>query len=427
MNPLSLFRPAVALALLVGCGVATRGDPGEGGGPDAGGSTRPERGDGGVAACGVIPGGITPMPDPAPGEPGSSSPTIALADGGPIVAASAGGDSIVRQWKDSAWVPLGGHIYLVGSGRSQGAPAVATSGGRVFLAWSESDPAAGPLAFAAEWNGASWVGLGNNGRNGQVSASRATEVDIEIDETGAPLVAWAAKVNDNWILQVARWNGSAWVNQGGVQDTYPGDSSAVNMGPDLVVGGGERYLLWHEDDANVTSSIHVRRWVGNNWVAFGGGALSGLPGATSAFHARGVVDSMGHLIVAWTEYVGPFSVFVWRYNGSSWDQLASSFGIYSGFTSSDVGDIAVDSQDRPIITFAEQTSYLSDYRSHVYRYEGGMFVPLAGVLPVHAPGGSSWGADIVVDECDRVYDVWEEVDDNDVSKIYATQVYEPVR
>ncbi len=192
------------------------------------------------------------------------------------------------------------------------------------------DHAAATLPVGAELAGR-WAELAWSATGAGLSGHAAMSVEpaAVLDASGRPVVAWADARNGNFEIYLARWNGSAWeelagsAGGGGVSDT-PGSSRAPAVAADAT---GNVILAWRETAADGTGEVYLRRWNGTAWEQLagsgGGGGVSGTGGATDG--PALAVRSDGNPAVAWTDgSAGNPEVYVRVWDGAAWAELAGS-------------------------------------------------------------------------------------------------------
>jgi len=198
----------------------------------------------------------------------------------------------------------------------------------------------------SRWSGSSWEELGT-----MEPISGVYWADSLTVAAGEPLLLWQATLLDplgsptSASEHLARWNGSAWKDFGGL----PAEMSVSNLAVDSH--GNPFVVLWGSD-------VYGLSWNGTTWVELGqgvGGGLSNLPGSSMPALA---LDSNGNPAVAWRGLNG--GAYLRRWNGTAWGEIDGS-GSGNGIgtvaiqlaTSVDSvtprPQLALDTQDRPTV------------------------------------------------------------------------------
>lgn len=168
---------------------------------------------------------------------------------------------------NGGWSELGGSASGGGISNtpdSSRGTAIALDGlGRPVAAWKDMSSGRAQ-AYLKRWNGSAWVELGGSASGGGVSNTPEGSIGdlaMAIDGAGNPIVAWAADRE----IRLLRWNGSAWVGQGGsgsgggVSGTLGGSSE-----PSLALdAAGNPIVAWSETAADplAESEIYLKHWV----------------------------------------------------------------------------------------------------------------------------------------------------------------------
>ncbi|MCY1031445.1 Ig-like domain-containing protein [Corallococcus sp. BB11-1] len=130
----------------------------------------------------------------------------------------------------------------------------------------------------------------------------------------------------NEVVDMPAWSFSVptWLPLGGAISAVPGNTSAE--GVVLKMDRNDRPVVaWAESDG-ATKNIYVARWTGSNWSILGG-ALSGMGTVgTNATRPTLLIDNANQPIVGWQEEAGPGlddSIFVRRWTERGWEALPS--------------------------------------------------------------------------------------------------------
>lgn len=288
-------------------------------------------------------------------------------------------------------------------------PSVAADGQNVYVAWEQhgqlpEDPA---RIYFRKFDGSDWIELNNSakgdGMSGPVSAYDALDPVVRVQQQHLPVVAWRQTVATGTKILLALHDGANWVGLGGssTSNGIPGVSYANNM--DMIIdSSGAPVVAWEE---LLDQRIHVKRWFNNAWTDLG--TQGSAPYASSP---RLAVDSSGGIYLTWVQYptgTGTnyfMQVYASKFSGG-WQAIGGST-TYPGvsenfnFTNSVIGSpsIGVDKSGQVFVSWLAGAGVENSLL--VRKYSGGQWqgVAGAGVPPgVGFTGGSSTNAAMAVD------------------------------
>lgn len=193
---------------------------------------------------------------------------------------------MAKSWNGSTWV--GGLVTPIVTNISYGQCSIADVGGVPHIMYRQFNSTGGvPSVYAIvkKFVSGSWTQVGtgvlNRDESGPIK-SRAVSVSLVSDGTN-PVAAWTeytmADAGNPGItmsppkVYVSRWNGSAWVNQGGAAnvDTTNGRAQAVSLewfNSQPTVAFSERA------SAIAIAQLRVRTWNGSAWSNLGSTPLN---------------------------------------------------------------------------------------------------------------------------------------------------------
>jgi hypothetical protein len=187
------------------------------------------------------------------------------------------------------------------------------------------------------------------------SDSWAEQVQVAVDASDRPVVAWAERISNEAKVFVSRWNGSAWETLANVPNPI---SSSDAKDLTLAVGNSdEPAVAWTEVDAVQKSRVYVYRWNGSGWNA---ATPLEASGSTNLIYPSMVIDGEGRPVVAATQQgsSSTSAASVWRLSGAGdWVQLGSSIRPTQASTSATVQrtSLALDAQGKPALAFELST------------------------------------------------------------------------
>ena len=229
--------------------------------------------------------------------------------------------------------------------------------GRSVVAWFEYTQASGAADVYVHRSGES----GSSLLGGPLSAatggdSWAEEVQVAVDGSNRPVVAWTEKAAGELQVFVRRWNGASWEVLAGVPN--PITSSHAK---DLTLATGNTDLpavAWTEVDATQKVRVYVYRWNGSSWNPVAT-PLAARTSTANALYPSMVIDAEGRPVVAVTEQgsSSTSAAAVWRLNGATWEQLGA--GLRPTPASADATvqrtSLALDTQGKPALAFEFST------------------------------------------------------------------------
>lgn len=173
--------------------------------------------------------------------------------------------------------------------------------------------------------------LGGSASGGGVTNRSVTTAcaRVALDPRGTPYVAWGDRSSGTNEVYLRRWDGQGWVGVGGSDadgGLSLGSGSGLDNGYRSCMGDvafddqGRAYATWANYDGT-QQSIYVRRWNGSSWEELGASAR-GTGVATTAFNwwPRLSVRPAGAAVV-WSR---ASEVYLSWWDGSAWRQLAGS-------------------------------------------------------------------------------------------------------
>jgi hypothetical protein len=224
------------------------------------------------------------------------------------------------------------------------------------VAWLDHSSGSAQI-YVKRWNGTSWDELGGSASGSGVSATtgNAEAPVVAVQPDGNPVVAWLDRPSSSGPTDVLlkRWNGTAWEELGGSASgggvSQSAGSTIGSQDPSVAVDStGQIYVAWKFADTpnNVCCNlwIYVKRWNGTSWEELGGsGSGMGVNGTSDGSAPVIKIDGADRPVVAWNEQMTGCAVWLRRWNGSAWEELAGS-GSSSGVSPSGVanGDPALD-------------------------------------------------------------------------------------
>jgi hypothetical protein len=232
--------------------------------------------------------------------------------GGNFIAAGGQPLSLVARWDGAAWSGLGAGIH--NEGYDSVLSLAATADGGVYIGGSYLFAADLRVDNIAFWNGADWRALGGGLIKSDYGDTPAVTYALTQDEAGRVYaggdfrVAGGVKVEN-----LALWDGEAWRNIGGVNDSVRA----------LAVAGDHLYIGGDFTQAGGIAANHVARWnrITGEWSALGNG-VNGVVNALTFANGRLFVG--GNFSAAGA--ASAYDLAIW--DGAAWQPFGDKARIY---------------------------------------------------------------------------------------------------
>ncbi len=278
---------------------------------------------------------------------GSIAPSLAIGQNGlPVVAWSGGGYGIyVLRWDGSAWVEMGpnsasedGVSNQPGFIASEPSLVIGPSG-LPSVAW-HLEHTRGSVIQIRRWNGSAWAEIGTgSGTNNIISYSNySTFPSLAVSSNGQSILAWAGETGENSQIYVSSWNGLDWDDIGAISRYGGGISKSTGLSifPSLAIGPDNNPVIAWTDDSSGNLEIYVRRWDGKTWAEMGEGSASG-GGISNNKGSSGipslVIGADGKPVVAWMDDTsGNWQVYVRKWDGATWAEIGPASATSGGIS-----------------------------------------------------------------------------------------------
>ncbi len=251
----------------------------------------------------------------------------------------------VQRLESGVWRRLGGGLTRDPKAAAQGVFVRPTPQNTVWAAWSENGGHADIVQFA-RWDGSVWQWQQNMRQSIDLTyAARSRNLQLEPD--GTPLWAWAEISQTGIGVATRRWNGVEWEKS----EPLSLDVHKIATQPALATNSkGDRAMVWLEGDG-ARSEVRVKYWNTKTWENLGE-ALNVVPN-TFTFAPTVQLDPQGNPLVAWLEdRAGVDTLFVSRWNGSSWTRLGDALNVNPA-QFADRPSLTVKADGTPCVAWAE--------------------------------------------------------------------------
>ena len=279
-----------------------------------------------------------------------------------------------------------------------------TVAGISVMAYAASDGTSTNI-YVRRWDGTSWVQLG-----GILDANpnqNTSYPSLALDSSGNPTVSWqefGPTGDDPNNFYVKRWNGSSWVQLGGGRAfgdyVKTHDLALDSLGNPVLVTGTQFSGL-------IRSEVRVSRWNGSGWVDVGGRLNAET--VSNAYHPSLALDSSGNPVVAWEEFANASQhIYVKRWTGSAWVEYAAGpldvNVVYDAYEPS----LALDSNNNPVVSWYEELGGNS-LNVYVKRWNGTAWVQYGSGGPLDlTPFNTAYGPSLALDSSGKPRVAWTE-------------------
>jgi hypothetical protein len=206
------------------------------------------------------------------------------------------------------------------------------------------------------------------------------------------------------------WVVPAWYQVGGLP--FAVDATNRRSDPDMALGpNGDLYVAFREY-AFSDYRIYVSVWDGASWQPVGG-TVSSTSNGFNADTPSLAVDSTGRPVVA---YEVNQDIVVKRFESGTWAQLGGNLDIDAANDAVDP-DLALDSNDNPVVTWSEFDSAAGYDRVYVRHWNGSSFDQLGPALNVVANDAEN--PSLAVWDNDDIAVAWDEFDGSDHDVYHA--------
>ncbi|MCI5197626.1 MAG: hypothetical protein D3919_15680 [Candidatus Electrothrix sp. AW5] len=216
----------------------------------------------------------------------SGTPYVAYQD------SANGGKASVMRFNGTSWEQVGVAGFSPDS--AEDIQLALDSNGRPYVAFSYWDYANGGKASVMRFNGASWEQVGTAG----FSPDSAGDISLALDSSGRPYVAFSYwdSTNNRSKVGVMRFNGTSWEQVGAAGFSLGDEASGIQLALD---SSGRPYIAYRDgyDDYGKAS---VMRFNGTNWEQVGAAGFS--PG--SSYNPSLALDSNDRPYVAFRYWEG---------------------------------------------------------------------------------------------------------------------------
>ncbi len=268
----------------------------------------------------------------------------------------------------SDWQPVGpgsasGGGISNNSGASQSVAVATGPNNDLYVAWSDNSSGDDEI-YLRRWDGSNWSDLGGSAGGGGISDNNGASLwpAVAVAPDGNPWVAWHDTSAGDTEIYVRRWTGTAWAPvgngsaEGGGISNNNGSSAYVAL---AIAPNGQAYAAWMDSSAG-NQEVYVRRWNGSEWEQLagsaGGGGITNTP-TRSGRPSIALADELP--TVAWAETETVNEIYVRRFDGSAWVELgehsASNGGVSNTPGVSQYATLGYSAAGQPFVAWYDYT------------------------------------------------------------------------
>lgn len=301
-------------------------------------------------ALNVLPGGTL------------AGPSLQLnATGEPVVAwteaSSSSRDAYVARWTGSNWAAVGSALSAVpGETPADFVQLQLDSAGNPVVAITESDGQARNV-YVRRWDGSAWEAVGG-ALSAKPGATHVNIVSLRLDPSGNPIVSWMEQGESVYsTAYISRWMNGQWTMLGSVLGPNPGSNFIEALALAVDSTGNPIIVILRNNGMSSSPQLSVLKWVGEEWTALGE-ALTGFALAPVI-----QIDLVGRPVVAWTAGSPVGNVYIKRWTGVAWESLGGALSALPGFSSASTPALQLNADGYPVVAWSE-----------VFDTDGGVYV-----------------------------------------------------
>jgi hypothetical protein len=187
-----------------------------------------------------------------------------------------------------------------------------------------------------------------------------------------------------------------------------GNNAGTGSNAALVSDGSSNTIMASVAFDGTANSIYVRRWDGSTWTQLGP-ALSAVGGFTNAASPSLALDSGGNPVLAISEDTGGiFTIYVRRWQNGSWVPVGSALNTETNDNNFDTDGIepflALDSLGNPVVSWSEVSGIDGVRRLYMWRWTGAYWQ----VLGTFIIAGDTRNPSLALDSLDRPVVAWQD-------------------
>jgi hypothetical protein len=187
-----------------------------------------------------------------------------------------------------------------------------------------------------------------------------------------------------------------------------GNNAGTGSNASLVSDGSSNTIMASVAFDGTANSVYVRRWDGSTWTQLGP-ALSAVGGFTNAASPSLALDSSGNPVLAVSEdTAGIFTIYVRRWQNGSWVSVGSALNAETNDNNFDTDAIepslALDSLGNPVVSWSEISGSDGVRRIYVWRWTGVVWQSLGSLIVA----GDTRNPSLAIDSSDNPVVAWQD-------------------
>jgi len=267
-------------------------------------------------------------------------------------------------------------VTVCAAANSQVNPQIISDGsGGAIITWSDYRTGVGSGdVYAQRVNSGGTVQWATNGVSVCAAANNQYEPYIVSDGSGGGIITWHDYRNgSNFDIYAQRVNGSSAVQwtANGVTVCAAADHQSY---PRIVVdGSGGAIIAWQDSRTGGIPDIYAQRVNSGGTVQWAANGVSVCAAAYAQQYMTMASDNSGGAVMTWVNAGSPYTVSAQRINGSGTVQWGANYGVVvcNGVGTLTKPKIAYDGSGGAVITWMDNRSNPSVYRSYAQRVSGG--------------------------------------------------------
>lgn len=313
-------------------------------------------------------------------------------------------NAYVKKWNGTSWQQMGDTFLDANENQNTGCPTLAVDvNGNPIATWIENDGTSFNI-YVKKWNGSNWIQLGNF--LDMHTDTQAFIPSIAIDSQGNPIVAWYEQDGTSFNTYVKKWNGTEWqlMGDGALDINLNQNTGYTALATD---SSGNPVIVWEESDGT-SVNIYVKKWNGDAWDLIGDTFVDANENQ-NALHPAVAIGSDGNPVVSWDETDGTSTnIYVKKWNGTAWESVGNNFLDINENKNSGHPSVSIDNQGNPLVSWFEQDDTTDSV--YVKRWNGTSWTQLGNYsLDIYQNQHGRFPA-MATDSTNNTYVVWSESD-----------------
>ncbi len=283
----------------------------------------------------------------------------------------------------------------VEAGDDFGYPVAISEDGTTLVVGASGDNSESGSVYVYRWNGTSWIEIKIMASDGAANDGFGSGVAVSGNGTTLVIGAWMDDTNgiNTGSAYVFRWNGSSYVEvqeitagTDGAEDDWFGYSVAISADGTIIVVGAN----FDDDNGNATGSAYVYRWNGSSYELAQKRTATDCA-AGDRFGYSVAISADGTVLMVGT--ANSRSAYAYRWNGSLYEheQIITASDGAAGF-----GDTVAVSGDGATLVVGASYDNSSAGSAFVYRWNGSSYEELPKLTASDGIAGDRFGYGVAI-------------------------------